>query len=358
MAEGVEQRVVLGHSASQTAREKAQRFPPVLVMAHPSMVYLAENLVSRVHELEMKGETERYKSVKLWNNISWKTFRDKWPNIFIKDVEEIAGRDVIFVASFDSPSVIFEQLSLIYSLPRYLVRSFRLILPFFSTGTMERVDKEGQVVTAKTLATMLSQIPLASRGPAQIIIFDIHSLQERFYFSDQVIPRLLTAMSLLVKQLRNMEEEGKKVMVVFPDEGASKRFKSDLEDWGANAIICGKVRNGDKRVVAIKDGDPRGWDVVIVDDLIQTGGTIMECAKVLQERGAASISVFVTHPVFPEDSWKTFLPGESEVLFAKFWVTDSLPRAKDLEGKPPFHVLSLCDVIADLLSYDLLFKNA
>ena len=54
MAEGVEQRVVLGHSASQTAREKAQRFPPVLVMAHPSMVYLAENLVSRVHELEMK----------------------------------------------------------------------------------------------------------------------------------------------------------------------------------------------------------------------------------------------------------------------------------------------------------------
>ena len=72
--------------------------------------------------------------MKLWNNISWKTFRDKWPNIFIKDVEEIAGRDgklevayltmiisypaVIFVASFDSPSVIFEQLSLIYSLPR------------------------------------------------------------------------------------------------------------------------------------------------------------------------------------------------------------------------------------------------
>ena len=206
--------------------------------------------------------------------------------------------------------------------------------------------------------------------------------------------RLLTAMSLLVEQLRNMEEEGKKAMVVFPDEGASKRFKSDLEDWGAKAIICGKVRNGDKRVVAIKDGrqiinwsfshcvcvstgDPRGWNVVIVDDLIQTGGTIMECAKVrsdpnmslytvcplswqvLQVRGAASISVFVTHPVFPEDSWKKFLPGESDVLFAKFWVTDSLPRAKDLEGKPPFHVLSLCDVIADsLLGYDLLFKNA
>ena len=51
MAEGVEQRVVLGRSASQAAREKAQRFPPVLVMAHPTIEYLAENLVSRVHEL-------------------------------------------------------------------------------------------------------------------------------------------------------------------------------------------------------------------------------------------------------------------------------------------------------------------
>ena len=56
---------------------------------------------------------------------------------------------VILPASFHSPEVIFEQLSLIYSLPRYLVRSFRLILPFFPTATMERVDKEGQVVTAK-----------------------------------------------------------------------------------------------------------------------------------------------------------------------------------------------------------------
>ncbi len=56
---------------------------------------------------------------------------------------------VILLASFHSPEVIFEELSLIYSLPRYLIRSFRLILPFFPTATMERIDREGQVVTAK-----------------------------------------------------------------------------------------------------------------------------------------------------------------------------------------------------------------
>ena len=116
--------------------------------------------------------------------------------------------------------------------------------------------------------------------------------------------------------------------------------------------------------------------------------------QVLQKRGAATISVFVTHAVFPVDSWMKFINEESwkklkseeelwkinedswkksiseepwekfkskvsEVEFAKFWVTDSLPLSRKLEGVSPFHVLSLCDVITEsLLSYDLLFKNA
>lgn len=114
----------------------------------------------------------------------------------------------------------------------------------------------------------------------------------------------------------------------------------------------------------------------------------------LKKRGAATISVFVTHAVFPVDSWVKFINEESwkklkseelwkitedswkksiseeeswekfkskvsEVEFAKFWVTDSLPLSRKLEGVSPFHVLSLCDVITEsLLSYDLLFKNA
>ena len=81
--------------------------------------------------------------------------------------------------------------------------------------------------------------------------------------------------------------------------------------------------------------------------------------QVLEGAGAASISAFVTHPVFPERSWLKFTTEQSPVQFAKFWVTDSLPLARELEPHPPFQVLSLCDVITDsLLSYDLLSKNA
>jgi phosphoribosylpyrophosphate synthetase len=65
-------------------------------------------------------------------------------------------------------------------------------------------------------------------------------------------------------------------------------------------VICGKHREGDRRVVAIMDGDPSGHNVVIIDDLVQTGGTLIECGKVLKARGAASVSAFVVHSVFPK----------------------------------------------------------
>lgn len=80
--------------------------------------------------------------------------------------------------------------------------------------------------------------------------------------------------------------------------------------------------------------------------------------QVVHAANAKAVSVFVTHPVFPQQSWQKFKPEKCSVKFANVWVTDSLPQAKDLEGHSPFHVLSLCDVIADsLLGYDLLSTN-
>lgn len=76
----------------------------------------------------------------------------------------------------------FEQFAVITALPKLLPKSFKLFLPFFPTGTMERVSKLGEVATANSLARMLSTIPNCSKGPAQICIFDIHALQNQFYF--------------------------------------------------------------------------------------------------------------------------------------------------------------------------------
>ncbi|XP_062520524.1 uncharacterized protein LOC134195507 isoform X4 [Corticium candelabrum] len=325
---------------------------PVLLFCHSSMKFLAERIVtSTTRKTSQKDGIAR--SVEFRDMINWDTFSDGWPDIFIDSVKDYAGQDVMFLASLHSPQVIFEQLSILYIFPRYLVKSFTVILPYFSTGTMERVDTEGQVATAKTLAKLLSMIPLSARGPAQLIMFDIHALQERFYFTDNIIPRLETAIPLLLQRLTELVDH-KLVSIAFPDEGAHKRFHRLFSNY--ELITCIKVRNGMKRVVTLKEGNAVGRHVVIVDDLVKSGGTLQECAKALMTSGAKSVSAYVTHGVFPKESWRKFLPSndETNIKFTHFWITDSLPSAADIAKHKPFELLSLSDIIADmLLAYDL-----
>ncbi|XP_067667315.1 uncharacterized protein [Haliotis asinina] len=218
---------------------------PVLLYAHPSMDRLATQIVERCTGNMPESQKKRLRAersisissqrnVEYKQTIEWGKFNDGFPNLFIQEVKEMAGKDVIFLGSFHSPEVIFEQLSILYAFPRYLAKSFHFILPYFPTGTMERVDREGQIATAKTLATLLSAIPLTSKGPAQIIIFDIHALQERFYFSDNVIPRNVSGMCTLhifQKGLQNYRADNDHRTNVLPRE----RNKSGTS--------CGKNRN-------------------------------------------------------------------------------------------------------------------
>ena len=142
-----------------------------------------------------------------------RSFADGFPNLFVKDATRIRNRHVAFLASFHNPGTIFEQISVIYQLPRMFCGSFTLVLPYFPTGTAERVrgsplalqcppacqpscmpcsrmmhclcmcpqvEAEGDVATAFTLARILSNIPLSRGGPTSVVIFDIHALQVCF----------------------------------------------------------------------------------------------------------------------------------------------------------------------------------
>lgn len=298
------------------------------LLACPQMAALAERIAADRADVHL-------------GTIQWKTFGDGFPNIVMDRIETIRNHDVAFLASFDTPGDIFHQLSAIYEIPRYAVKSFKVVLPYYPTGTMERVDRDGQVATAATLAKMLSNIPMSLSGPAQIIVFDIHALQERFYFSDQVIPRLESGVPLLRDRLPSLAAPA----VAFPDEGAWKRFGRWFEAFPL--IVCHKTREGPHRRITVREGQPEGHHVVIVDDLAMSGGTLLECRRALLERGVHAVSAYVTHAVFPKDAWRPFLDAGLE----HFWITDSVPRrAQQLANQGPFEVLSLTGCIGDLLS--------
>ncbi|XP_010932113.1 ribose-phosphate pyrophosphokinase 4 [Elaeis guineensis] len=283
-------------------------------------------------------------------SISWRSFDDGFPNLFIKNAHDIRGQHVAFLASFSSPGVIFEQISAIFALPKLFIASFTLVLPFFPTGSFERVEEEGDVATAFTMARILSMIPKSRGGPTSVVIYDIHALQERFYFGDDVLPCFESGIPLLLQRLRQLPDADN-VTIAFPDDGAWKRFHKQLLNFPM--VVCAKVREGDKRIVRIKEGNPEGRHVVIVDDLVQSGGTLIECQKVLATHGAAKVSAYVTHGVFPKQSWERFLQNGSEGSpnnFTYFWITDSCPlTVKTIANSAPFEVLSLAGSIADAL---------
>ncbi|KAI8021002.1 hypothetical protein LOK49_LG03G00252 [Camellia lanceoleosa] len=302
---------------------------------------------------EMKGLAERIASesdaIEL-RSITWRTFDDGFPNLFISNAHGIRGQHVAFLASFSSPGVIFEQLSVIYALPKLFVSSFTLVLPFFPTGTSERMEEEGDVATAFTLATILSNIPISRGGPTSLVIFDIHALQERFYFGDNVLPCFESGIPMLKNRLQELPDSDN-ISIAFPDDGAWKRFHKQLQHFPM--IVCAKVREGDQRIVRLKEGDPRGRHVVIVDDLVQSGGTLIECQKVLAKHGATKISAYVTHGIFPNRSWERFKHdngGCPEDGLTYFWITDSCPMTvREVKNRAPFEVLSLASSIVAAL---------
>nr|XP_016459280.1 PREDICTED: ribose-phosphate pyrophosphokinase 4-like isoform X2 [Nicotiana tabacum] len=279
------------------------------------------------------------------HSINWRSFADCFPNLFINNAHDIRGQHVAFLASFSSPAVIFEQLSVIFALPRLFVASFTLVLPFFPTGTFERMEEEGDVATAFTMARLISNIPISRGGPTSLVIYDIHALQERFYFGDNVLPLFETGIPLLKQRLQQLPES-EKIVIAFPDDGAWKRFHNQLVDYPT--VICTKVREGDKRIVRLKEGNPDGCHVVIVDDLVQSGGTLIECQKVLAAHGASKVSAYVTHGIFPKRSWERFLHKNDDKAFTYFWTTDSCPHTvKAVANQAPFEVISLAGSIAD-----------
>lgn len=279
--------------------------------------------------------------------VRWDAFEDGFPNLFIDDVERIKGQSIVFLASFHTPSTIFEQLSVLYALPRYLIKSLVIAMPYFPTGTMERIDHEGQVATAMTLARMLSIIPPTMRGSPIIVFYDIHALQERFYFGDGIVPVLRSAIPIFHERLHSHHAD-EDIAIAFPDEGACKRFHG-LFHGEYPIITCTKVRDGSERIVCIKEGEPQGRHVFIVDDMVKTGGTLLQCRAALESAGATQVSVFVTHAVFPQESWRRF-EGDD---FQFFYTTDSCPEITEvIRHKKPFHILPLAhDLVETAVRY-------
>lgn len=280
--------------------------------------------------------------------IQWNNYGDGWPDIIIADEKRIRkSKSVAFLACMENPADIFENYAAMCAIARICDGPLKIVLPYFPVGVSDRQDIPGRVATAKSLARLLGSIPQSHLGGVpRLITYDIHALGEQMYFDDHITPRLESAIPIFLNHLvKNCSTEYfTNISFAFPDKGAWQRFGGYFLKDGQH-VILDKVRDGNNRIVTLKDGDPRGKDIILIDDLVMSGETLLESAKLVRSMGAKSVSGYTTHGVFPRDSWMKFLSGE----FLHFWVTDSCPITAQLCARSPFEVISLAPAIADAL---------
>ena len=313
----------------------------IIVFSSPSMKSVANGIVSKSIHFRSGA-------------IHWNYFPDGYPNIKFEHLKYLENRKIVFIVSLYDKSFILEQLSMMMVLSRQFIESLDIVIPYFAPGTMERVEEEGTLATAETTAKIIaSGLPLTKNGVPVIHIFDLHTLHNRFYFPDTVFVRMETGIDLLLRKI------SQNTTIVFPDEGAFKRFRSMFQKF--KIMICHKIRNNND--TSIKIVNKLNWptddsncfdDVLIVDDLIQSGKTLEECRKALVLLGAKKVSAYVTHAVFPKKNYRNFFNGG----FHKFYVTNSIPEITNIiEGYTPFEVLHIEDILIDRFTVSFKLSN-
>lgn len=319
-----------------------QQETPSSLKVFPTYHILAAQAAEPLAQQIQQTDPDRF----VHHKIHWNKFPDGTDNIEMTGFHphnQLSGQHVLFFASFHNNDVTLSQFQVLICLLQSFVQSLTVVLPYSPVGTMERVIQEGQVATAATYAHMFSSLPSCGR-PTRLMVYDLHTLQNRFYLHGNAVASLHSAIPLLKRQLKRTNIING---IAFPDDGAAKRFGAFFQDE-FELIVCGKTRGpNDQRTVVIQDGDVQGKHICIVDDLVQTGGTLYESAVVLKQAGAASVSAFVTHAVFPNQSYHRFNVGGDRHCFETFWVTNSIPTVtSELPVEDGvFQVLDLTDLI-------------
>lgn len=242
-------------------------------------------------------------------------------------VSDIEGRNVALLGgTIDDPDTL-ELYDLASALVSYGCNLLQLFVPYFGYSTMERAVKPREVVTAKTRARLLSSIPRSVKGN-RIYLFDLHSEGIPHYFENQMHPVHIYCKELVIEAA--MEHCGTSFTLASTDAGRAKWVESLANDMGVNAAFVLKRRvKGDETTVTAINADVEGQDVIIYDDMIRSGGSIIHAAQAYKNAGALNIYVITTHGLFIQDGIEKM---KQSGLIKKVICMDTHPNVNQIAG--------------------------
>lgn len=247
-----------------------------------------------------------------------KTFSDG--EIWVKFQENIRGRDLYIVQSTMPPSEnLMELLIMLDAAKRASASRVTAVLPYFGYARQDRKDQPRVAITAKLVANLIT-----TAGADRVITMDLHAAQIQGFFD---IPFDHLYASPVFSGLF-AEEESENLVVVSPDVGGIKLARSYAKRLNAGLVVIDKRRPKHNIVEVMQIiGDVANKNVLIVDDLIDTGGTFVNAVNALKERGALNVYGAVSHALLSGDAVNKI----NQSALAKLYVTDSIPLHTESE---------------------------
>ena len=260
--------------------------------------------------------------------------------IKVQIADHVRGHDVFLVNSTSPPvnDHLMELLILIDAMRRASADRITAVLPYFGYARQDRKDKARVPITAKLTANLLT-----AAGADRILTVDLHCGQIQGFFDipmDHLAAEVVFVQSLRAKGL------GDRLVVVAPDMGSVKRAREFASRLGAPLAIVDKRRpcENESEVMNII-GKVEGMHVMLLDDMIDTAGTLVKAAAALREFGALSVRACATHPIF---SGKALDIIEHSVI-EELLVCDSIPLSPAAAAIPKIKVLTLAPLIGEAL---------
>ena len=296
--------------------------------------YFAEKVIAAINTLQLCDENIKLGQLEVTH------FSDgEFQPVFN---ESIRGASCfIFQSTFQPSDNIIELVLTIDAAKRAAANNVMAVIPYFGWSRQDRKDRPRVSIGAKAIANMI-----VSAGANSIMTCDLHADQIQGFF-DLPVNQLYATCDFL-KILKDLHNEYQDTLTLAaPDMGGAKRVQVYEKNLHVPVVICHKTRakaNVVERIMPI--GEVKGRDIVIIDDIIDTAGTLTEAANVLMEQGAKSVRAFATHPVLSGHAYERI----HNSALKEVYVTDTIPlNPSKKEYLSKFRVVSLAETFARMI---------
>lgn len=249
--------------------------------------------------------------------------------------ETVRGQDVFLIQSTMPPTDnLFELLLMVDAAKRASARKIIVVIPYFGFARQDRKDKPRVAIGARLVANMLM-----AAGIDRIMTMDLHADQIQGFF--EVPVDHLYGSTIFFKEIEKFNNGN--LIMAAPDAGGAKRANSYAKKLDIGLAICHKQRRKANEVAEMTViGDVSGKDVILIDDMIDTAGTLTKAADLFMENGAKSVRAFCTHAVLSGPAYDRL----SNSKITELIVTDTIPLKQEHEK---IRVLTVSDLFADVI---------